>query len=118
MLGNWQYSAGVGADPRNDRYFNVVKQGAMYDPEAEFIRAWCPELNALPKEYLLDATLINEDIRMEYDITEDVYPKPIVPLLHYTPLKAVQQLTEKLSKKKKKASKHGTIPVLKDATTV
>jgi len=24
--GNWQYSAGVGSDPREDRYFNVVKQ--------------------------------------------------------------------------------------------
>ena len=24
--GNWQYSAGVGSDPREDRYFNIIKQ--------------------------------------------------------------------------------------------
>jgi deoxyribodipyrimidine photolyase len=111
--GNWQYSAGVGADPRNDRYFNVVKQGAMYDPEAVFIYAWCPELQHLPKAYVLDPTELTDDIRLQYNLSQEIYPKPIVPLLHYTPLKAVQQLTEKLSKKKNKASKHGTIPVLK-----
>jgi deoxyribodipyrimidine photo-lyase len=24
--GNWQYCAGVGSDPRDDRYFNIIKQ--------------------------------------------------------------------------------------------
>ena len=37
FLGNWQYSAGIGADPRNDRYFNIIKQGTLYVPEAEFV---------------------------------------------------------------------------------
>jgi deoxyribodipyrimidine photo-lyase len=31
--GNWNYSAGVGNDPREGRKFNVVKQGIDYDPE-------------------------------------------------------------------------------------
>ncbi len=28
--GNWLYVAGVGTDPREDRYFNVIKQATMY----------------------------------------------------------------------------------------
>ena len=31
--GNWLYSAGIGNDPRQDRKFNVIKQGLDYDPE-------------------------------------------------------------------------------------
>lgn len=31
--GNWLYSAGVGNDPRQDRKFNMVKQGLDYDPQ-------------------------------------------------------------------------------------
>ncbi|MEZ5537165.1 MAG: DASH family cryptochrome [Thiolinea sp.] len=38
--GNWQYLAGVGADPRGSRRFNLDKQTQTYDPEGEFIRAW------------------------------------------------------------------------------
>ena len=30
--GNWLYSAGIGNDPREDRKFNMVKQGLDYDP--------------------------------------------------------------------------------------
>ncbi|TPX57374.1 hypothetical protein PhCBS80983_g03847 [Powellomyces hirtus] len=42
--GNWQYVAGVGTDPRSNRWFNVVKQGREYDPDGKFIRTWCHEL--------------------------------------------------------------------------
>ncbi|KLV03711.1 FAD-binding protein [Photobacterium aquae] len=38
--GNWQYLAGVGADPREHRRFNLDKQTAQYDPEQRFIRSW------------------------------------------------------------------------------
>ena len=31
--GNWLYSAGLGNDPRENRKFNMVKQGLDYDPE-------------------------------------------------------------------------------------
>ena len=41
--GNWTYVAGVGCDPREDRYFNVPKQGRTHDPDGRFIRAWLPE---------------------------------------------------------------------------
>ena len=38
--GNWQYIAGVGADPRGGRHFNIDKQTQMYDPKGEFISRW------------------------------------------------------------------------------
>ena len=38
--GNWQYIAGVGADPRGGRRFNLDKQTAQYDPDGVFIRQW------------------------------------------------------------------------------
>jgi deoxyribodipyrimidine photo-lyase len=47
--GNWQYVAGVGTDPR-DRLFNVVGQSERYDPDAEFIARWVPELSGLPAQ--------------------------------------------------------------------
>jgi len=38
--GNWQYIAGVGADPRGGRAFNIEKQTAQYDPDGVFIAKW------------------------------------------------------------------------------
>lgn len=38
--GNWQYLAGVGADPRGHRQFNLEKQTEIYDPEHLFINSW------------------------------------------------------------------------------
>ncbi|NND68908.1 MAG: DASH family cryptochrome [Halioglobus sp.] len=38
--GNWQYLAGVGADPRGGRHFNLQKQTLDHDPEGVFIQKW------------------------------------------------------------------------------
>ena len=38
--GNWQYLAGVGADPRGCRQFNLDKQAQQYDPNSKFINKW------------------------------------------------------------------------------
>lgn len=38
--GNWQYLAGVGADPRGCRQFNLAKQTEQHDPEGHFIKKW------------------------------------------------------------------------------
>lgn len=38
--GNWQYLAGVGADPRANRRFDLEKQTKIYDPQHSFINAW------------------------------------------------------------------------------
>ena len=38
--GNWAYLAGVGNDPRANRYFNIAKQAATYDAEGIFQQLW------------------------------------------------------------------------------
>lgn len=38
--GNWQYIAGVGADPRGGRHFNLAKQQELFDPHGDYIRRW------------------------------------------------------------------------------
>lgn len=38
--GNWQYLAGVGADPRGWRHFNLEKQTQTHDPQESFIDHW------------------------------------------------------------------------------
>lgn len=38
--GNWMYVAGVGNDPRPNRYFNTQKQAATYDPEGTYRNLW------------------------------------------------------------------------------
>ncbi|MBN7814351.1 DASH family cryptochrome [Algoriphagus pacificus] len=45
--GNWMYVAGVGNDPRENRYFNILNQAKNYDKNGDFVRAWIPELAAI-----------------------------------------------------------------------
>jgi len=52
--GNWQYLAGVGADPRGGRHFNIQKQTEQHDPSALFINKWDGLRPAQP-EYVTDA---------------------------------------------------------------
>ncbi|MCS7012152.1 MAG: DASH family cryptochrome [Chloroherpetonaceae bacterium] len=53
--GNWNYVAGIGNDPRENRVFNPVRQAEMYDPEAAFIKLWIPELRNIPARQILTA---------------------------------------------------------------
>ena len=52
--GNWQYLAGVGADPRGGRHFNQAKQAAEHDPEQLFTLKWDGIRPAQP-EFVTDA---------------------------------------------------------------
>jgi deoxyribodipyrimidine photo-lyase len=38
--GNWNYLAGIGNDPRENRIFNPIKQAENYDPKGEYVRLW------------------------------------------------------------------------------
>lgn len=49
--GNWQYIAGVGADPRGGRHFNVLKQTELYDAKGEYRAKW---LKYVDEAYPLD----------------------------------------------------------------
>ncbi|WP_332874328.1 DASH family cryptochrome [Bowmanella yangjiangensis] len=46
--GNWQYIAGVGADPRGGRRFDLEKQTRLYDPDERYIRRWQGEATCQP----------------------------------------------------------------------
>ena len=52
--GNWNYAAGIGADPREDRYFNVYKQAYTYDRNCNFILKWIPELKNEKKDDIIN----------------------------------------------------------------
>ncbi|MCS5490946.1 DASH family cryptochrome [Algoriphagus limi] len=45
--GNWMYVGGVGNDPRENRYFNILRQAKNYDRNGDYVRLWIPELAAL-----------------------------------------------------------------------
>eukprot|EP00904_Undaria_pinnatifida_P001241 jgi/Undpi1/11117/HiC_scaffold_30.g13415.m1 len=46
--GNWNYVAGVGNDPRQDRYLKIERQARRYDADGAYMRHWLPELGVLP----------------------------------------------------------------------
>jgi deoxyribodipyrimidine photo-lyase len=77
--GNWNYLAGVGNDPREDRYFNIGRQADMYDKKGEYVKLWLPELAKVPAEKVHFAGLLSEEEQKIYEVTlgKD-YPKPIV----------------------------------------
>jgi deoxyribodipyrimidine photo-lyase len=78
--GNWAYVAGVGNDSR-DRYFDVVKQARKYDPQAEYVTHWLPELDGLPPEYAHEPWTMSETEQAEYGVELGVdYPRPVVDL--------------------------------------
>jgi len=46
--GNWQYLAGVGADARDKRHFNLEKQTQQFDPDGRYIGLWNGDVNLQP----------------------------------------------------------------------
>jgi len=46
--GNWQYLAGVGADTRNKRHFNLEKQTQQFDPDGRYIKLWNGDIESAP----------------------------------------------------------------------
>jgi len=46
--GNWVCSAGIGIRGQRVNKFNMAKQAQQYDPNAEFIKLWVPEVSRLP----------------------------------------------------------------------
>ena len=65
--GNWQYTAGVGNDPRGEaRVFNPVKQAFDYDPNGAYVKNWVEELRQLDDpQYIFQAWRLPEDKRSE-----------------------------------------------------
>ena len=51
--GNWAYAAGVGADPRGFRGFDVIGQGRRYDPDGEYKTHWLSDAHDRPSESIV-----------------------------------------------------------------
>ncbi len=49
-IGNWQWAASCGADPKPFRIFNPTLQSQNHDPECLYIKKYIPELSALEPE--------------------------------------------------------------------
>lgn len=82
--GNWQYVAGVGNDPREGgggRKFNPVKQADDYDPEAEYIKAWVPEVRGLTPEDAFQCWKASEDVKSREGLAgSDMAERPLVKI--------------------------------------
>ncbi|NEO99063.1 MAG: deoxyribodipyrimidine photolyase [Symploca sp. SIO2E9] len=70
--GGWQWSASSGMDPKPLRIFNPASQAQKFDPEAEYIRQWLPELSSIDTQYLVTGQIHQSD--RDYC----GYPAPIV----------------------------------------
>ena len=77
--GNWNYIAGVGNDPREDRYFNILSQAKRYDPNGDYVKLWLPELNNLPstKIHRPDTLTLEEQESFHIMLGAD-FPKAMV----------------------------------------
>lgn len=70
--GNWQWVASVGVDASPYfRVFNPLLQSAKFDPEAQYIKKWLPELQSI------DPKLIHHN-KIPTLLTQ--YPEPIIDL--------------------------------------
>ena len=55
--GGWQWSASSGMDPKPLRIFNPASQAKKYDPDAEYIRQWLPEIRHLNTSLLVSGDI-------------------------------------------------------------
>ena len=70
--GNWQWGASTGADSQPYfRIFNPWLQSKKFDPQAEYIKRWVPELQDVPSNDLH----VWDQVYGEYDVD---YPDPII----------------------------------------
>ncbi|MEM6965297.1 MAG: DASH family cryptochrome [Bacteroidota bacterium] len=77
--GNWNYIAGVGSDPREDRYFNILSQARRYDPQGQYVKHWLPELSYLPAEKVHRPDILSDDEQSDFSIRLGLdYPKAMV----------------------------------------
>lgn len=77
--GNWNYVAGVGNDPREDRYFNILSQASRYDPSGAYVKTWVPELTHVPTDRLQQAGALTPDEQNRYGVVPGQhYPIPVI----------------------------------------
>ncbi|MEM8640088.1 MAG: FAD-binding domain-containing protein [Cyanobacteria bacterium P01_G01_bin.54] len=70
--GGWQWSASSGMDPKPLRIFNPVRQAQKFDAEAQYLRAWLPELSSFETRELVTGNIA------PLERQQCGYPEPIV----------------------------------------
>lgn len=78
--GGWQWSASSGMDPKPLRIFNPASQAQKFDPEAEYIRQWLPEVRNLDTGWLVTGKVPPDEYNFlgEPYGSRSGYPQPIV----------------------------------------
>ena len=77
--GNWLYVAGVGNDPRENRYFNILTQAQRYDAQGDYVKLWIPELKNVPVDKIHRPDTWSLDEQNCYSVKLGVqYPKPML----------------------------------------
>jgi deoxyribodipyrimidine photo-lyase len=68
-VGNWQWVAGTGANPRPGRAFSPLRQARRFDPNGNYVRRYVPEL----------ATIEGSAVHEPWKLRENAngYPRPI-----------------------------------------
>jgi len=73
--GNWVCAAGVGMKGQRVNKFNMAKQAQQYDPQAEFIKLWVPEVASLPPTLAASPWSAGPELRKR--AVEAGYPEPV-----------------------------------------
>ena len=74
--GGWQWAASTGTDAQPYfRIFNPMTQGERYDPDAEYIREYVPELESVPADVIHSWHELDPGTR---EMHAPDYPAPIV----------------------------------------
>ena len=77
--GNWNYIAGVGNDPRENRYFNILSQAKRYDQNAQYIKHWLNELQEVPEQKAHSVWTLSHQEQERYRIKlGGHYPLPVI----------------------------------------
>ena len=69
-VGNWQWVAGTGANPRPNRAFNPLRQAHRFDADGVYVRRYVPELAAI------EGPAVHEPWKLREKVPG--YPTPIV----------------------------------------
>jgi deoxyribodipyrimidine photo-lyase len=69
-VGNWQWVAGTGANPRPGRALNPLRQARRFDPDCAYVRRHVPELAAIEGRAVHEPWKVRESV--------NGYPTPIV----------------------------------------
>lgn len=76
--GNWNYVAGVGNDPRENRYFNILTQATRYDSQGEYVKHWLPALASVPADKVHLISVLSPVEQQKYNVHIGVnFPKAL-----------------------------------------